>query len=301
MHPRSTAWAAWLVQHPWRAAIVAACLGVLSLQGAVLFVVLASAVPALVMLERGQRAGINAMLAGSAAVIGTLGWFGQPFWMGLVYALAVFGLPALLTGLLRRYGSLNLVFQVTLVLALTALGWVFTMLADPTAVWEHLLKRAFDTLTQAGMQMDSTLIVRLAQTMWGAMVAMLVLANLCAVLLARWWQSLLHSPGAFGREFRELRSGMVLGSLLIAIVVAALCIDTAWLDSMAWVAMMGLAFQGLATAHRYKAKGRLQRGWLVAIYVMLVVPVFSFVTVALLAVLGSADFWRRMRIGAVRL
>jgi len=68
---------------------------------------------------------------------------------------------------------------------------------------------------------------------------------------------------------------------------------------MAWVAVMGLALQGLATAHRRKAEGQLQRGWLVAIYVMLIVPLFSFVTVALLAGWGLADFWRRMRINAV--
>ncbi len=300
MHPKSTAWAAWLVGHPWRAAIVAACLGVLSLQGAVVFVVLASTVPVLVILERGSQAGVNVMLAGSAAVIATLAWFEQPIWFGLVYAAAVFGVPTLLGELLRRFGSLNLVFQLTLVLALLVLGLVFVVLAEPTAVWEQLLKQAFEALTQAGLQMDSTLIGRLAQTMWGAFTAMLVLANLCAVLLARWWQSLLHTPGAFGLEFRELRSGVVLGTLLIMISVAALIVDAAWLDSMAWVAMMGLAFQGLAVAHRRKAEGQLQRGWLVAIYVMLIVPLFSFITVALLAGWGLADFWRRMRISAVR-
>jgi cobalamin synthase len=161
-----------------------------------------------------------------------------------------------------------------------------------------LLKQAFAALNTAGFAMDATLIDRLAQTMWGAFVAVLVLANLSAVLLARWWQSLLHQPGAFGREFRDLRSGVVLGTLLIVIAVSALWLTFAWLDSMAWVAMMGLALQGLAAAHRRKAEGHLQRGWLVAIYVMLIVPLFSFITVALLAGWGLADFWRRMRISA---
>lgn len=292
--------AAWFVEHPWRAAVVAACLGMMSLQGAVLFVVLASAVPVLVILERGVQAGMNVMLAGCAAIIGTLLWFQQPLWFGLAYAAAILGLPVLLGGLLRRFGSLNLVFQATLALALLGLGLVFMLLPEPTAIWSPLLKQASAALLEAGFELDAQLVERLSQAMWGAFVALLVLANLSAVLLARWWQSLLHEPGAFGREFRELRSGLVVGTLVIAVSLASLFADFAWLDSMAWVAMMGLALQGLAAAHRRKAEGHLQRGWLVAIYVMLIVPLFSFITVALLAGWGLADFWRRMRIGAVQ-
>lgn len=298
--PVTIAWAAWLAEHPWQAALVAAGLGVLSLQGAALFVVLASAVPVLVLLERGPQAGINVMLAGCAAVIGTLLWFQQPIWFGLAYAAIVFGLPVLSGELLRRHGSLNLVFQVTLLLALIFVGLVFACLPQPTAIWEQLLKQAFDALVQAGFEIDATLIGRLAQTMWGAFVAVLVVANLSAVLLARWWQSQLHAPGEFGREFRELRTGVVLGTLLIMISITAFIADFAWLDSMAWVAMLGLALQGLAAAHRRKAEGHLQRGWLVAIYVMLIVPLFSFITVALLAGWGLADFWRRMSMNAAR-
>jgi hypothetical protein len=290
--------AAWFVEHPWRAAMVAACLGVLSLQGATLFVMLASAVPVLMILERGPQAGINSMLAGCTAVIGTLLWYQQPLWFAMAYAVTLFGLPVLMGELLRRFGSLNLVFQLTLVLALLAIGLVFALIPAPVAVWVQLLKQAFAALAPAGLVVDAALIDRLAQTMWGAFVAVLVLANLSAIFLARWWQSLLHQPGAFGREFRDLRSGVVSGTLLIAIALAALWLNVAWLDSMAWVAMMGLALQGLAAAHRRKAEGQLQRGWLVAIYVMLIVPLFSFITVALLAGLGLADFWRRMRMNA---
>ncbi|MGE0113713.1 MAG: hypothetical protein AB7T07_02335 [Steroidobacteraceae bacterium] len=292
--------AVWLTEHPWRAAMIAAGLGVLSLQGAVLFVVLASAVPVLVILERGPRAGINVMLAGCAAIIGTLLWLQQPLWFGLAYAAALFGLPVLSGELLRRFGSLNLVFQLMLALALLTIALVFALLLEPTAIWEQLLGQALNALLQAGFTMDATLVARLAQTMWGAFVAVLTLVNISALLLARWWQSLLHAPGEFGREFRELRSGVVLGTLLVMVAVAALIADFAWLDSMAWVAMMGLALQGLAAAHRRKAEGGLQRGWLVAIYVMLIVPLFSFITVALLAGWGLADFWRRMRVGAAR-
>lgn len=293
--------AAWFAGHPWRAAVIAACLGVLSLQGAALFVVLAGAVPVLVMLERGTQAALNVVLTAAFAVTGMLLWFQQPLQFGIGYVVLVFGLPLLLGGLLRRYGSLNLVFQVILLLSLLGLGLVFVVLPEPTTIWVKLLHQAFATLSQAGFAMDATLIDRLAQSMWGAFVSVLVLANFSAVLLGRWWQSLLHAPGEFGREFRELRSGTVMGGLLVVLAVSSLFIGSAWLNSMAWVAMMGLALQGLAAAHRRKAAGQMQRGWLVAIYVMLIVPLFSFITVALLAGLGLADFWRRIRLGAAQL
>ena len=38
------------------------------------------------------------------------------------------------------------------------------------------------------------------------------------------------------------------------------------------MAFAALAFQGLAAAHRSQAGGRLNRGWLAAIYVLLIVP-----------------------------
>jgi hypothetical protein len=295
--PKVTSWAAWLVEHSWQTALITACLGVLSPQGVA---ILASAVPTLLVLERGPQAGMNAMLAGCAAVICMLLWLQHPLWFALAYALVVFILPVLLGEVLRRSGSLNLVFQLTLMTALMVIASVFALLPDPDAIWIQLLQQAFAALTQAGVVADPALIEQLAQTMWGAFIAVLVLAMLCSVMLARWWQSQIHAPGEFGREFRELRSGIVLGTVLITVSVASLIANLAWLNSMAWVAMLGLALQGLAAVHRRKAEGQLQRGWLVAIYVMLIVPLFSFVTVVVLAGCGLADFWRRLRISAAQ-
>jgi hypothetical protein len=49
------------------------------------------------------------------------------------------------------------------------------------------------------------------------------------------------------------------------------------------VAFVGLAFQGLAAAHRSKARGSMNRGWLAAIYVLLIVPLSTSITVVVLA------------------
>jgi predicted permease len=65
------------------------------------------------------------------------------------------------------------------------------------------------------------------------------------------------------------------------------------LASLAWVGLPALVFQGLAAAHRSKAKGSLNQGWLAAIYVLLVVPLSNSVTILALAVWGFIDNWRK--------
>jgi len=292
--------AAWLTERPWRAAVVAACFGLFSLQSAMLFGALASAVPVLVLLERGGLAGTNVLLAGSVSVIGTLLYFGQSIWVALSYAVFLFGLPTLMGELLRRSGSLTFVFQLTVLISVAVLCGIYALVPAPAAIWEQLMRQAFNTLAQAGIPMDEKLIAPLARTLWGAVIAVLAFSSLGSVFLARWCQALLHAPGAFGGEFQQLRTGIVLGTVLVAVTIGSFVTDIALLDSLAWVAIMALGLQGLATAHRTKAEGHLQRGWLVAIYVLLIVPLSMFVTVALLAAWGLADHWRRMRLGALR-
>lgn len=277
--------------------MVTACLSVLLLLG-VIPLVLVGAIPALVTLERGPRAGINAMLAGSAAVIGTMIGFEQSAGYGATYAGMLFVLPVLFSELLRRYGSLNLVFQGILLLTLAVISLIFMVLPNPTDIWQAPLSQSMAMFQRAEIQVDATLFDYWVRSMWGAVAALLLLLNFSAMLLARWWQSLIHAPGEFGKEFRSLSAGVALTSVLALLSVASLFSNLAWLDSLAQVAVMGLALQGLAVAHRRKAEGSLRQGWLVTIYVLLVATLSSSVTVALLAVWGLVDFWRRKRLSA---
>lgn len=289
--------AAWISARPWPAALVAAVCGLLLLQGVVLFAVEASAIPALILLERGAGLGRRVALASSAVVAGAILLIGQPWWLALVYVVLVYVLPLISVEILRRTGSLLLVFQLTLLAALVALLVVYAVLPEPAAVWQRVLSETFAALSQAGIQveMDDNSVAEAARGMWGALIAILAALNLCAVFLARWWHTLLHVQGVFGAEFRQLRLGKILGGVQLGIVVLALWLNVELIDAMAWVAMLGLAFQGLAAAHRMKAEGRLRHGWLVAVYVFLIVPLFTFVMVMMLAVWGLLDNWRRMR------
>lgn len=289
------AFAAWISEQPWRAAIIAACFGVLSPQGVTPFAIVAAAAPTLIALRGDERQALGIALTGTAAAATSLILGGYVWYLAACFAVAVFIVPLLLGVVLRRTGSLPLVFQLTVLGVFVVLGGIYVFAERPTQLWEQLLSEAGAALQQAGVEFDPNFMAGLARTMWGTYLALWLMSTLCALFLARWWQTLLAVPGSFGAEFRELRLGKALGLVSIAVIGVATLANVAFFDALAWIAITALAFQGLAAAHRQKANGRMKRSWLVAIYLCLIMPLFSFITVSLLAGWGLADNWRRMR------
>ncbi|HVN41474.1 MAG TPA: hypothetical protein VMT50_01735, partial [Steroidobacteraceae bacterium] len=120
-----------------------------------------------------------------------------------------------------------------------------------------------------------------------------LLLAMLALFLARWWQSQLEHPGAFGPEFGSLRLGLALGASSAVVIVASLVTKLALVDDIARLFMGALVLVGLGAAHRAAQGGRLASGWLWGIYLALVLV--APVTVAVLAAWGFADNWRRSR------
>ncbi|HKU15591.1 MAG TPA: hypothetical protein VJQ52_14440 [Steroidobacteraceae bacterium] len=290
--------AAWLTQRPWHAAIAIAFCGALS-QLMLPFSVLACAIPVLCVLRFDARIGAMVAAIGAASAA----W--------IVHSAAASALAATLAGiavmffgplglalLLKRTGSLNLCFQVAVLGIGVLLTIVHAVLADPVGVWTSLLNQLLDSMEAAGISIQQDrqeLVATWARSMWGALGALTLASVFGALLLGRWWQSLLNAPGAFGVEYRGLRLGVTLGVVVTALFVLALTIDSPLIASLAWVAFVALTFQGLAAAHRSRAGGRLNRGWLAAIYLLLVVPLSMMVTMFVLAIWGFADNWLRPR------
>ena len=82
-----------------------------------------------------------------------------------------------------------------------------------------------------------------------------MMAMLC-VLLARYWQAALYNPGGFGEEFRALRYPATVG-LGLAVGMIALASLGMQYRTWAMIAVLPLAFAGLALIH---ARGA-YRGW----------------------------------------
>lgn len=290
--------AAWLTEHPWRAVIAIAFCGALS-QLIPPLTVFACAIPVLSVLRFDARIGLAVAAAGvvaaswityslvSAAMTGT--------YVGIV--LTFFG-PLALALLLKRSRSLNLCFQVAVLSIAVLLTVVHVALPDPVAFWKPLLMEMLDSMQAAGIDMGrdrDALVAAWASAMWGALGALTLAAVFGSMLLGYWWETLLRAPGAFGAEYRNLRLGIALSVTVTVVFVLAMTIDSPLVSALAWLAVVALAFQGLSAAHRSLAGGRLNRGWLAAIYVLLIVPLSMMVTMFVLAVWGFADNWLRPR------
>lgn len=290
--------AVWLTGHPWRAALASAMSGALSPQLPLPFLVIAGAIAVLVALRFDLRYAVGmAFTAGAAASWVVLSAARPGGWLIFALGLLFFG-PVLLGWLLRRSGSLNLAFQVTLLSMALLLMVLFAVLPDPVGMWREQIQLVWTSMAKAGLQIEgdrAVIIDAWSRTMWGALAALALATVFGAVLLGRWWQSLLDTPGSFGVEYRQLRLGRALGIATTMLFIVALLTDSALVASLAWVAFAALAFQGLAAAHRSKAVGRLDRGWLVAIYVLLIVLPVTSIVVFMLAIWGFADNWLRPR------
>lgn len=284
--------AVWLTGHPWRAAIASAMSGALSPQMPMPFLLLAGAIAVLVALRFDIRyAFAMAATAGAAASWVVLSAAQPGGWLPVGIGLLFFG-PVLLGWLLRSTGSLNLAFQVAMLGLMVLLTAVYLSLEDPVGMWRAEIEAAWKT-AGFSVERDRSLIEVWSRTMWGALAALSLAMVFGATLLGRWWQTLLDKPGTFGVEYQGLRLGRALGIATTVLFIVALVSESPLIASLVWVAFLALAFQGLAAAHRSKAIGRLDRGWLVAIYVLLIVLPVTSIVVFMLAIWGFADNWLR--------
>ena len=78
----------------------------------------------------------------------------------------------------------------------------------------------------------------LARTLWGWIAVLTMTLAMCALFLARWWQSLPERAGSFGAEFRGVRLGRVLG------IAGALFIGASLFTEQALVGDIGRLFLG---------------------------------------------------------
>ena len=160
-----------------------------------------------------------------------------------------------------------------------------------------------ELLEQMGVQLDeanrAVLLSRLDQLMipvlGGVLGAMHMLMVLVSLMLARYWQAGLYNPGGFRREFHQLRLPPLASIGLLALVVLA----PQWpaLAMLSPVASVPLLLAGLALLHGVVGARNLGKGWLIGLYVLLVLFVrFAYPLIMFLAFVDSLfDFRSRMR------
>lgn len=267
------------------------------------------------LVMRGRREATLICLA--CAILPLVHWFGS----------AVVGLVALRKGpleggLLVMWASLPLIawygmgqdaspllvlfgtFALALVLR-TTMSWELTLAA--TVVVSGLIGLLFELLSGDALSMLVEWYVEIMnsgagdpidagearQWLVGFFAMGQAFAIVLALLLARWWQSLLYNPGGFKKEFQGLRLSPRLSLGLMAVIAICFAIG----DSMfaRWIPLLTvpMALASIALVHWIVNEKKMSGSWLVTFYLALFL-LFQLVY-PILASLALMDSWMNLR------
>ncbi len=286
--------AQWLVENPGPAVVITALVGTLPLLGIGFAFFVPGAVPALLLLVRGPRIGTIVAIGASLLLAATMPVLGRPIGVGIVYAAWVLGPPLALAWLLERTGSLSLCLQVATLVGSVVLIALHVSFGDPERFWAPFVRDFAQEMQKHGLPgnlFDEDFASTLARTLWGWVAVLTMLLAMCALFLARWWQSLPEQAGRFGAEFRQVRLGKVLGVVAAVMIAWSAFTERPLVDDIGRLFLGALVVVGLAVLHRAVAAGRLGQPWLWLTYVLLLL--LPPLAVAPLAVWGFVDNWLR--------
>ena len=233
------------------------------------------------------------VLAGSAAIFAAAMWALAGSIAPAVVFVVVTGLPVLaLSALLRATASQGVVLATATLATAAGIAMLYLAVPDPAEWWLDVFA-AF--LTGGAEGVDPGGFEQLSEmfraVVTGLPIAVMVTA-VCTVILARWAHAALDNPGGFGREFRSLRVGRGFAAGAGAVIVLALFLTPRGVGighDLLMLVVAACAIQGVATVHGLVAIRGGGRGWLVAMYVslLLVTPA----AVLALSVAGFSDAW----------
>ncbi len=183
-------------------------------------------------------------------------------WLGMMFLLGIQWLPLVFASeLMRRSNSLSFAGQ-----ALAALGLLMVLLVswfvpERAALWGELIDDSAGELLQelfaADPQIRDVYELVLQQMTGIAFFTLATLIWIPALMVGRWWQSQLFSPGSFSGEYAHFRMGKVASILLMALLLLSVLDDNLLVNELLLVLIPFLIFQ-FAAALYYLAKSRLQ-------------------------------------------
>lgn len=288
--------ATYILRGQKEAVIVTAVTAILSLIFFPLSYICAATV-GLVTLHVGAKQGL-VVAAISAAVMAVLGQLLVGSYLPAIAYLLLLWLPLWwIANRLRRDRSLSLSLLQSAVFGVLMIAGFYLVLEDPTAWWQSVLNESFHIIFKDVSEINSAelslMIEQIASLMTGMMAVAFLIHLLGSLFLARWWQAMLHNPGGFGREFRDIRLGRVVAGITVGLLIVAFTIGGAVLTDL--LLMIGVLFmlQGIALVHGLVYNLKAHKGWLIGQYVLLTVAMPQ--TVMTLALAGLVDNWFNFR------
>ncbi|HFD11897.1 MAG TPA: DUF2232 domain-containing protein [Crenotrichaceae bacterium] len=291
------AFANYILRGRWSATLVVVTAAILSLVLPLLSSISSAAV-ALVTLRHGAREGGLIVLFSTAVLLAVAAVMQQDGTGAFVTAgvlFAVLWLPVWLLSIVLRWSvSLPIALSFAGVIGLVAVTAMHVAMGDVYAWWRDVLDAGLGPiLEQSGVpfkpgQIEETFDI-LARSITGVIGSALVISMMIALFIGRWWQSLLFNEGGFQREFHALRLDKRIAYGALVLMGIALFADSgagSIVQDLIVVVMTLFMIHGLGLLHGIVAAKGISGGWLVAVYILMVIlPQLAF----LLAIAGLLD------------
>ena len=260
---------------------------------------LCGGVVGLVTLAQGPKEGmLNAFAATTLIVLLSGVLVMQPAMQAAgIFVLLWLPVVWLLSLVLYQSRSLALALLMNAVLGGAIVLTAYVLFDDPAQWWFSQTEQLIPAMQQAGVDIPDAAAFNAnmreaSRIMTGTLAAFISLGLALSLLIARWWQSEVTRPGAFGEEYRKLRLGST------AAIVATLLVLPAWVltggfaemtANLLLVALVLFMFQGLALGHAAVKQFGNNQAWLLMMYVVITFTLPYGLMLA--AVLGVLDNW----------
>lgn len=258
--------------------------------------VLAGIVIALITLRVGVVEGAKTMAAAAITHLVLTFLMSGSYAPGLVVIIE-FMIPVWVIALvLRNTNSLGAALQATALIAGAGLIFAHLMIGDLAQWWLNLFNEvAGPMLKEAGVNYNVETIEQMTQmiTMLLAMFAAILWYG--QVLIARWLQSALYYPGQFQKDFHRLTLPKPVAWATFGVATLSLFMNE-WsgglLGNLFGLLTVILMFQGIAIIHYAVTVKQASNGWLIGMYILLLVFPQA---VLVLAIIGMADSFSDFR------
>ncbi len=216
----------------------------------------------------------------------------------LLFAVSM-GLPMLLLAtVLRTTASQGAALACAGLLGGSVIAAVHLLTTDPVAWWRGVLEiflvdrmRRGETPDPVTVESLREMAEKLAPLMSGAPTG-IAIGTMVLLFLARWAHAVLDNPGGFGKEFRALRLDRRIAFAAILLGLSAIFLRgfaSGLLPELFNLVVALYVIQGIAVAHALVNHRRASSGWLVAMYILVVLmPPLAMI---LLSVTGFSDTW----------
>ena len=253
---------------------------------------------ALMTMETMRRGGLQGVYSAAAGIGGVLllsMTASTDINSMVVLATATFGAGVALGMMVRWANSLVLAFQGSLLLCVVAVAVALALWPDPGSLMGAAIDEFVEMLRGNSATEEQIAVIRgWTGLLFGLFGAFAFVQLTAALLLGYWLNSLDGAEGSFGREFRALKLGRVLGIPATLLMASYLVLDVALVQNLFLLVLLGFWFQGLAVTHAWAKVKRWHPAVLGGAYLLLVTPLTGLVILAMGSV-GLVDNWFDLR------